>query len=84
MTWYTLGESTQVSSVEGRAAAKLCSLFDRGQAEIVSQSTLDINGETDTTLMVVERPGERLLFVKRLDGSILVATDRYDYAGGDW
>lgn len=82
--WYTIGEGTTVSNAEADKAHNLCSLFDKGLAEIVTTATLDVNGNTDTTLMVLERPTERLLFIKRLDGSILVATDRYDYSGGEW
>lgn len=82
--WYPLGEWTTVSEAECNLAYRLCRTLDEGNTEVVSSSTLDINGNTDTTLMVVNRHSERLLFVKRLDGSVLVATDQYDYAGGDW
>lgn len=84
MRWYTLGEWTEVSKAEADKAHRLCSVLDQGNAEIVSTATLDINGNTDTTLLVANRPGERLLFIKRLDGSIVLATDRYDYSGGEW
>ena len=80
MRWFTLGENTEVSAVEANAAFKLCRTLDQGNADIVTQSTLSINGDTDTTLLVMERPGERLLFIKRLDGSLVVATDRFDYS----
>lgn len=83
MDWHTLGEFTKVSNDESKTANQLCTVLDRGDAEILSVSTFG-QGRcvTDTTVMVVERPDERLLFVLRQDGSMVVATTRSDTEEG--
>lgn len=82
--WYTIGEGTEISQAEADKARGLCEVIDRHRSEIVTSATLDINGNTDTTVCVIDRPAERLLIIYRMDGSLVIATDRYDYSGGEW
>jgi hypothetical protein len=75
--WYTLGEGTVVSNDEARLASTLTAITEGMSAEILQVSALDIKGNTDTSVLVVDRGYEHLAFITRMDGSIVVATDSY-------
>jgi hypothetical protein len=77
MRWFTLGEDAKVSRDESRLASQLCTVLDTGDAEVLSVATLDAQVKQDTTLLVLERPTERILFIIRQDGSIVTATDTW-------
>ena len=63
-----------MTEVEYRTANSISKALDHG-ASMVQAETLDAELQPDTTVLVIERPTERIMLVIRKDRSTLVATD---------
>lgn len=79
-TWYVMGEGARLSKREARLADDLCNALEHG-TEVITVSTINAACVPDTTVLVAKRPGETLVFVRRQDGSVVLATDHRDYRG---
>jgi hypothetical protein len=73
MPWLTLDDS-HLNDAEREAGNRLADIVNH-EAPMVSLTVLDEAVQPSTTVVVLQRPTERLLLVIRSDRSVLVATD---------
>ena len=73
-TWLSL-DGQSLSIAERQIANTLSTVLDKGGATTVQVTDLDEDVQPATTVLLIERPTERLLLVVRENRTMLVATD---------